>query len=178
MTVTALAPPRASLTAGNGETGVGDSPLIPIFTDPSLSSAAEMLGTFISVFHELTPAVMLEEPRKSIRGSGKGDTKIMLPTISLDPDETTEDDLDLVFHVLKTQVQIIREHVANPDEEFMLVYESNDVQSVDSMRFRSPRFADRIPHSHVIAILPEFDEIDECVFANAFDRAVIRWWKS
>lgn len=150
------------------------SPLLPVFTNPELAPAAQFLYENITDSHPLTRALMLYIPWKSVRGSSKGDPRIMLSTVSLLSNLCTDAQLDLAFQVVRSQAQIIRNNIANQEDEFMLVYEGVPQMSETWLRFRSPRFSDRILNSQVVAVLSEIDEIDESVFRDSFKRAALR----
>lgn len=151
------------------------SPLAPVFTNTELATTAQFLYENLTSSHSLAPGFTLEVPGKGVRGSSEGDPRIMLSTISLLPHLRTDAQLNLAFQVVRSQAQIIRNNIADQSEEFMLVYDENPTLREESIRFRSPRFADRILHSQVVAILSEIDEIDEEIFRDAFKRAVLRY---
>lgn len=154
------------------------SPLTPVFTDPELAPAAQFLYENSLRSHPLTNCLTLEKPSKGVRGSSAGDPKVMLSTISLSSYLMTDETLNLAFQVVRSQAQIIRNNIADQEEEFMLVYEERPSAAEERIRFRSPRFEDRILHSHVVAILSEIDEIDEDIFRDAFERAAARYENS
>lgn len=151
------------------------SPLTPVFTDPELAPAAQFLYENGLRSHPLTNGLTLEKPSKGVRGSSAGDPKIMLSTIALSSYLVTGETLNLAFQVVRSQAQIIRNNIADQGEEFMLVYEERPAVAEECIRFRSPRFENRILHSHVVATLSEIDEMDENSFRDAFDRAAARY---
>lgn len=153
------------------------SPLAPVFTNPELAPTAQFLYENITDSHYLTRGLALDIPWKGVRGSSQGDPKIMLSTISLFSHLRTDAELDLAFQVVRSQAQIIRNNIANQEDEFMLVYEATPHMGEEFIRFRSPRFADRILNSQVVAVLSEIDEIDERIFRDSFERVVLRYAK-
>lgn len=147
------------------------SPLIPVFTDPELVETAEFLyGEGFAEGHlRLASDVFLRDPQKPMRGTSPGDPAIMLSSIFMWHSVVIGgrySSLDLVCHVVRTQARIIRNNIQNQDDEFLLVLDPESVVRTPCVRFRSPRFSDRVLQSSVVATLSEIDEIDELTFRD------------
>lgn len=153
-------------------------PALTVFSDPDLSGAAAFLYSekFVNDYIRLSSGLYLDAPLKGMRGTSSDDPNIMLSTIRVSPDAIMYDEeiFDILYAVVRSQAQLIRENIGNPADNFPLALESLYWSGNMRLRFRSPRFAHLIDPELILGSLSMVDDMGVSGFKASFIAGVNR----